>query len=196
MSGYLVVVGAATVFVATNIDNLLVLLAFFADDAYTDAEIFVGQYVGIGLLVALSLLGSRAAALLPHPTVGLLGLVPLGVGLRRLMAGTGAAVEPTDRRSRAAHTLVVAAAAIANGGDNVAAYIPFFALLTGVELMSSLAVFAILTALWCITARAVVTHPASGPVVRRYGRWLVGAVMIALGLTILARSGTLGLWLG
>jgi cadmium resistance protein CadD (predicted permease) len=193
MAEYLVIVGAATVFVATNIDNLLVLLAFFADGAYADAEVFVGQYVGIGLLVAVSLLGSRAAVLLPHPVVGLLGLVPLGLGLHRLAAGPGGGVGSTDHRPRAAHTLAVAAAAIANGGDNVAAYVPFFAFLTAVELATSVTVFAILTGLWCVLARAVVTHPATGPIVRRYGRWLIGTVMVGLGFAILARSGILGL---
>jgi cadmium resistance protein CadD (predicted permease) len=172
-----------------------VLLAFFTDHAYTDAEIFGGQYVGIGLLVAISLLGSRAAILLPDPVVGLLGLAPLGLGLRRLAAGGDRtpAVGPTDPRPRAAHTLVVAAASIANGSDNVAAYVPFFVSLTGVELATSLAVFTILTGLWCVAARAVGTHPVTGPFVHRYGRWLIGTVLIALGVAILARSGTLGL---
>lgn len=192
-------VGAATtVYVATNIDNFLVLLAFFAHDGYTDAETVLGQYLGIGLLIATSLLGARAALLLPNPVVGLLGLVPLGLGLRRLLARReGApAVSPTDRRTRAVRVLTVAAAAIANGGDNVATYVPFFALLTPIELAGSLAVFAILTGLWCLVARAVLAHAASGLIVRRHRTRLVGVVMIGLGVAILVRSGTPGLLLG
>lgn len=199
MPGWLVIVGAAaTVYVATNIDNFLVLLAFFAHDGYTDAEIVLGQYLGIGLLIATSLLGARAALLLPHPVVGLLGLLPLGLGLRRLLARReGApAVGPTDRRPRAARVFTVATAALANGGDNVATYVPFFAILTSIELAGSLAVFAILTGLWCFVARAVLARAASGLIVRRHGTRLLGAVMIGLGVAILVRSGTPGLLFG
>jgi Cadmium resistance transporter len=73
-----VVVSAASVYVATSIENLPVLLAFFADEGYTGPEVFVGQSIGMGLLVGISLLGSRVATLLPQPVVGLLGLVPSG----------------------------------------------------------------------------------------------------------------------
>ncbi|MFI5259186.1 MAG: cadmium resistance transporter [Candidatus Limnocylindrales bacterium] len=193
------ILGAATtVYVATNIDNFLVLLAFFAHSGYTDAETVLGQFLGIGLLVAASLLGARAALLLPTPAVGLLGLVPLGLGLRRLLATAHGepASSPPDRRPHVGRTLIVAGAAIGNGGDNVAAYVPFFALLTSVELVGSLAAFAILTGLWCVVARAAVAHPASRLTVRRGGDRLVGVVMIGLGVAILVRSGTGSLLLG
>jgi cadmium resistance protein CadD (predicted permease) len=146
----------------------------------------------------MSLLGARAALLLPTPVVGLLGLVPLGLGLRRLVTGAHGepAVTPPDRRPRVTRALAVAGAAIGNGGDNVAAYVPFFALLRSVELAGGLAVFAILTGLWCLVARAVVAHAASGWLVGRHGTRLVGVVMIGLGFAILVRSGTPGLLLG
>ena len=197
--GCLVILGAAaTVYVATNIDNFLVLLAFFAHDGYTDAETVLGHFLGIGLLVAASLLGARAALLMPTPAVGLLGLVPLGLGLRRLLAGSGAGpvTNAPDRRPRVGRTLAVAGAAIGNGGDNVAAYVPFFAVLSSVELAGSLAAFAILTGLWCLAARALVAHPVSGLIVRRGGDRLAGVVMIGLGVAILVRSGTASLLLG
>jgi cadmium resistance protein CadD (predicted permease) len=142
-----VIVGAAaTVYVATERRQLPGASTFFAHDGYTDAEIVLGQYLGIGLLIATSLPSARAALLLPHPVVGLLGLLPLGLGLRRLLARReGApAVGPTDRRPRAARVFRVATAALANGGDNVATHVPFFAILTSIELACSLAVFAIL----------------------------------------------------
>ena len=197
--GWLVIIGAAaTVYVATNIDNFLVLLAFFAHDGYTDAETVLGHFVGIGLLVAASLLGARAALLLPTPVVGLLGLVPLGLGIRRLLAGVqnDPAMTLADRPPRLARTLAVAGAAIGNGGDNVATYVPFFALLTSVELAGSLAVFAILTGLWCLVARAAVARTAGGRIAGLRGTRLVGVVMIGLGVAILVRSGTPGLLLG
>ncbi len=155
---------AATVYVATNIDNFLVLLAFFAHNGYTDAESVLGQFLGISVLVAASLLGARAALLLPTHVVGLLGLVPFGLGLRRLLVGSGAGpvTNAPDGRPRVTRSLAVAGAAIGNGGDNVAAYVPFFAVLTSVELAVSLAAFAILTGLWCLAARAVMAHPAGG----------------------------------
>jgi cadmium resistance protein CadD (predicted permease) len=90
----------------------------------------------------------------------------------------------------------VAAAAIANGGDNVATYVPFFALLASVELAASLAVFAILTGLWCVIARATAARVASRVIMRRHATRLVGVVMIGLGIAILVRSGTANLLFG
>jgi cadmium resistance protein CadD (predicted permease) len=199
MGGCSVIIGAAaTVYVATNVDNFLVLLAFFAHEGYTDAETVLGQFLGIGLLIAISLLGARAALLLPTPVVGLLGLVPLGLGLGRLFAGGEGpqAASPRDRLPRAGRVFAVAAAAIANGGDNVATYVPFFSLLAAGELAASLLVFAILTGLWCLVARAVVARAAGGRIVGLRGTRLVGVVMIGLGVAILVRSGTPGLLLG
>ena len=199
MAGYVAFLGAAiAVFVSTNVDNFVVLLAFFGDGSSGDAEVVVGQYLGMTALVGVSLVGSRAALLLPHATIGLLGLIPIALGLARLRASDedGRTARRPEARLRVARVLSVAATAVGSGGDNVAAYVPLFALLTGGELAGSLVVFALLTGLWCLVARSAVAQPATGALVRRFGRPLVATVMIGLGIVILVRAGTVAQVLG
>jgi cadmium resistance protein CadD (predicted permease) len=42
------------VFVATNIDDLFVLMVFFAKRSFPTYQIVLGQYVGMGLLLGVS----------------------------------------------------------------------------------------------------------------------------------------------
>jgi len=44
-------------FVATNVDDLLFLMIFFANRRFPVSQIVLGQYIGMGLLIAVSLLG-------------------------------------------------------------------------------------------------------------------------------------------
>jgi cadmium resistance protein CadD (predicted permease) len=71
----LVAIGVAA-FVATNIDDIFVLMIFFSSLAYPVRQIVLGQYIGIGLLVAIGVLGSLIALVVPTYVIGLLGIVP------------------------------------------------------------------------------------------------------------------------
>jgi cadmium resistance protein CadD (predicted permease) len=71
-------------FVATNIDDVFVLMLFFSSN-FQKSHIVIGQYLGIGLLVAISTLGSLLALVVPQYIIGLLGLVPIAIGVIRLV---------------------------------------------------------------------------------------------------------------
>lgn len=115
-------VGAA-VFAATNVDDLFVLLGFFADPAYRPRQVALGQLAGIGLLVAASVLCALVALVIPGPWLGLLGLAPLGIGLwklRGLRRGRGDPAEhPRATGPRGAQAFAVMAVTVANGGDTL-----------------------------------------------------------------------------
>ena len=89
--------------------------------------------------------------------------------------------------------LAVAAVTIANGGDNLGIYTPLFATRTGPEVALLIAVFAILTGVWCLLAHGLVNHPALGAPIRRYGRRVLPFVLMGLGVLILYEAGTLSL---
>ncbi len=75
---------AMAVFVTTNLDDLLVLLGFFSDPRYLTRDIVVGQFLGMSALVGLSLIAGLISLVLPPQYVGLLGLAPLLIGLKKL----------------------------------------------------------------------------------------------------------------
>jgi cadmium resistance protein CadD (predicted permease) len=72
-------------FVATNIDDLFILIVFFAERSFPTYQIVLGQYVGMGFLLGVSLLGSLVALVIPHSLIGLIGLIPIAVGIKELM---------------------------------------------------------------------------------------------------------------
>ncbi|HEX5976139.1 MAG TPA: cadmium resistance transporter, partial [Nitrososphaeraceae archaeon] len=80
----LVGVGIAA-FVSTNIDDLLILMAFFATPRFPPFQIVLGQYIGMGSLIAVSLLGLLIALVVPRNLIGLIGLFPIAIGIKELL---------------------------------------------------------------------------------------------------------------
>jgi len=52
---------------------------------YPTKQIVLGQYIGIGLLVTISALGSFISLVVPSYVIGLLGIVPIGIGVKKLI---------------------------------------------------------------------------------------------------------------
>src|SRR5512134_906413 len=81
---------AAAVFAGTDVDDLLVLTVLFLASRTGGRprpwQIWAGQYLGIGVLVAVSAAAAAGLAAVPDRWVGLLGLLPLGIGLYGLVA--------------------------------------------------------------------------------------------------------------
>ena len=89
---------AIGLFIATNIDDIIVLSLFFArgaGQAGTTLRILAGQYLGFaGILAATILVTIGADAFLPTEAIPYFGLIPLALGgLASLVTGavTGAA---------------------------------------------------------------------------------------------------------
>lgn len=170
------------VFAATNVDGLFLTAALLSAAPGGAARVVAGTYLGIGVLYAASVAGSLVALAVPAAYIALLGLVPLALGVRLLLKKNGA-----DEPAPAAQgVMAVAGINIAAGGDNIGVYTPLFATTTAPTIAIYGAVFAVLTGALCWAAHRLVTHPALGAPVRRWGPRLVPWVLIALGVWILA----------
>jgi cadmium resistance protein CadD (predicted permease) len=124
--------------------------------------------------------------------VGLLGFAPIIIGIGRLLRlGKTEQGQPT-----AAGIIQVATITIVNGGDNIAAYTPIFATEGSLEMSATLAIFAVLTLVWCFAALGLVRHTALGKPLRRYGHVLLPFILIGLGVLILYRYGAVNLAVG
>lgn len=182
-------------FASTNIDDIFLLMAFFADNRLRGKAVVFGQFVGIASLIGVSLLGAAGALFFSHKMVALLGFVPLILGIRALISREGASSAHDEELLGDApgklymQVLSVAGVTFANGGDNLAVYIPVFA--EDFSLVPILAVvFVVMTALWCVLARYFVTHPRLVEPMRKLSPRLLPYVLIILGVWIL--SGALG----
>ena len=168
-------------FAATNIDGLLLAAALFADSRYRARDVVLGTFLGIGALYGASVAASLVALVIPAGYIALLGLVPLAIGVKQLFADD--AMQPVATRTG---FLGVAGINIAMGGDNIGVYTPLFAAAPVQAIAVYGAVFALLTAALCYGALKLVSHPAAGAPIRRYGRRVMPYVLIALGVWILA----------
>jgi cadmium resistance protein CadD (predicted permease) len=194
MDAVLATAGAAAgLFSATNVDDMVVLAVLSASSRAGGRprrwQIWAGQYAGIAVLVLVSVAAGRGLTLVPGQWVWLLGLLPLGLGIAKLITAV------RDRRRGQQTDAVVARGlpgvtgiTIANGGDNIAAYTPVFATISTGAALVTVAVFAAGVAVWCLAGWWLVSHHRLTGVLRRWGHWIVPAVYILIGLYIFAKA--------
>lgn len=114
---------ALVLFISTNIDDIFVLLSFFADPEFRPSQVVTGQFAGMIALIALSMGGSLLALVVAPAYVGLLGIAPLMIGIMKLIRlrrdeeKEEKQVPPPGRG--AARIASVALVTLANGGDNI-----------------------------------------------------------------------------
>lgn len=194
MMDLLTLIGVAmAVFAATNVDDLFLLAAFFADPSLRTRSVVEGQFLGIGVLVAISAAAALVALTVPEGYPALLGIVPLALGLRSLVAlrrkdsddGEQPDSAEVARRGARSQVATVAGVTIANGGDNLGVYIPLFAREPG-HILIHASVFAVMTTLWCFVGFRLIQNRVVGACARRYGRLALSVVLIGLGLWILS----------
>ncbi|MEH1099763.1 cadmium resistance transporter [Micromonospora sp. CPCC 205561] len=187
--------GAAVVFAATDVDDIVVLTLLFVAARTTGRprpwQIVAGQYLGIGALALASVVVAAGLLVVPEPWTGLLGLLPIALGIRALRRH-----DADDTPAVVGSALGVAGVTIANGADNIAVYVPVFRALGPADSAVFLLVFVVLIALWCAAGAWLGGHPRVVRLVGRVGGRLVPAIFIAIGVVILATSGVLPHLLG
>lgn len=189
-----------TAFSAINIDDLVILMLFFSqvNKTFRRWHIFLGQYLGFTALVVTSLIGFFSGLIVPQSWIGLLGLMPIAIGINLLLkrekdsAEVQAEVKTSDlSTSFSPQICSVAAITFANGGDNIGIYVPLFANSNGWSLVVILSVFFLLVGLLCYAAYQFTRQRAIADVLTHYGNALVPFVLIGLGGFIMWDSGTL-----
>jgi cadmium resistance protein CadD (predicted permease) len=184
---------AVVLFLSTNVDDLVVLIAFFANSRFRARDIVAGQYAGTAVLFIVSAAGALLSLVIPEAYLGLLGIFPILVGIGKLLelrrpAPTKDLVATTGSHGNIANVALVT---IANGGDNIGVYIPSFAVHSGSQVAIIAVVFVAMTALLCTLAHWMVSHPRLGAPLRRYGHILAPLVLIALGILIIFNAGSI-----
>lgn len=185
-----IITGVAS-FAATNIDDIFVLTLFFGQVGrrLRRWHVIVGQYLGFAALVAISLIGYFAQLVVSPAWIGLLGLLPMAIGVRSFLRRDEGEEEEAKAKG-AAGVLSVAAVTFANGGDNIGIYTPLFAASELASLLVMLAVFIVLLAVWCVAGFFIGGHPGVKKTLDRYGHLIVPFVLIGLGVYIIIESGT------
>jgi cadmium resistance protein CadD (predicted permease) len=188
---------AIVLFVSTNVDDLVVLIAFFANSRFRARDVVAGQYAGLAVLFIVSAAGALLSLVIPSAYLGLLGIFPILVGIGKLLELRHDRAEASPTKDLVATTgsygniASVALVTVANGGDNIGVYIPSFAVHSGSQVAIIAVVFVAMTALLCMLAHWMVSHPRLGAPLRRYGHIFAPLVLIALGILIIHNAGSI-----
>lgn len=200
---------AFTAFSATNIDDIVILVLLFSrlNHQLQAIHVVAGQFLGIAVLVAASLLGFAGRSVVPEAWIGLLGLMPISLGFSLLIERLDPLpfVDckddtkcdqnkcPSQRLSVVqgvgwAGMLGVASLTIANGSENIGVYMPMLAHQNVDQLLITLTIFFGLTAAWCLAAWWLTRAPGVATLMQRYADALLPAVLIGIGGLILTDS--------
>lgn len=189
-------------FIATNIDDILILTLFFSqvNTIFRRRHIVLGQYLGFSLLLLASLPGFFGSYLVPPSSIRLLGLVPIAIGLACLLKSDEEDnSSPTDIEQHKSatsplagwlspQTYGVAAVTVANGSDNIGIYVPLFANSNLESLSVIVGTFLALVGVWCYIAYLLTKLPAIAQTLTGYGSAFVPCVLIGLGVLIVKES--------
>jgi cadmium resistance protein CadD (predicted permease) len=203
----------AIAFAATNIDDFLLLLLFFSqvDINFRRRHIVTGQYLGFIIIIIVSLPGFFGGLVVRRQLIGLLGLLPIGIGVSQLLRRrqtieiqTVDSELPQPLRNNhilsfivsvlSPQTYQVAAVTFANGGDNVSIYVPLFAGQNLISLGTILTIFFILLGIWCLLAYLLARQRNIAYILNCYGKPAVPFLLIGLGLLIMYERGTFSLF--
>jgi cadmium resistance protein CadD (predicted permease) len=193
----LLLIQVATVvalFAGTNVDDM-VIIALLSASARAGRpprhwQIWAGQYVGFGVLIGASLALGRGLALAPERFLWVLALLPFAIGAVGLVhvirsRNGGEEMKPP---SATRGMYGVAAITIIDGGDDLAAYTPFYATIHTGEIVVSIVVFAVIIAVWCLIGRQISRYQWVGEVIDDYGEWILPVTMMLLGLYVLGET--------
>ncbi len=192
---------AAAAFVGTNIDNALVTMAMVAGAPLERSHrIAIGQVIGFAILVVAAAAAAAVLYEFSPAVVGLLGLVPLAIGVRGLVglrSATSSSDAVTGRRRRRATDRRCGPIAhrgplvtIGAGGDNLAAYIPLFRVGGTANLVTIIAVFVAGEVAVTTIVLAGGRHPKTRNTMTRLGAVAVPLLLCVIGVLVMVEAGT------
>ena len=158
--------------------------------------IVAGQYLGMGIIVTFSIFAAYVINLIPQAwVIGLLGLIPLFLGIRVALKREEREDEDVfeKKEARGANQLLwaVALITIASGGDNLGIYIPYFTSLTWPETMVTLIIFVVSIAILCYISYRLSKITLISEIIEKYQRMIVSLVFVGLGIYIMVENGTI-----
>lgn len=182
MNQYLpVLIAGITTFAVTNIDDAFLLTLFFARRIRI-RPIVAGQYAGFAAIIGISLIVVWGALAVPHRWIRLLGVLPLAIGIKRLLQARRTSAEPSHACTESVAS--IALLTLSNGADNISVYVPFFVMGRS-NLWLILIEFAALVALWCVVGRWLGSHSVVLRSLDQWGHWAVPLVFVGLGIYVL-----------
>lgn len=203
-------IGLATA-VATTFDDNIYLTAFFSEvnRTFRPQHIVVGEILGFTALVIVSLLGFLLGLAIPSTWTGLLGILPILIGLNNLLKlnrddsdedksanlKRNSKFRGFDSRKRSLWDVIrdpqtyrVSSVTIANGSNNLGIYIPLFATSSIQNLTVIVPVCYFIVFCWLFMSYNLTRLPGIALILSRYASKIFPFVLMWLGFRILVDS--------
>ena len=189
------VITSIILYSGTAIDLLIILMLFFAKRKSRKdiINIYLGQFLGSVSLILLSLLFAFVLNYIPSKEIlGLLGLIPIFLGLKVLLLGDsdGEAIAKDGLRKDNKNLIfLVAMITFAScGADNIGVFVPYFTTLNLANLIVALLTFLVMIYLLVFSAQKLAQVPSVGETLEKYSRWFIAVVYLGLGIYILIEN--------
>ena len=189
------VVTSIILYSGTAVDLLIILMLFFAKRKSRKdiINIYLGQFLGSVSLILLSLLFAFVLNYIPSKEIlGLLGLIPIFLGLKVLLLGDsdGEAIAKEGLRKDNKNLIfLVAMITFAScGADNIGVFVPYFITLNLANLIVALLTFLVMIYLLVFSAQKLAQVPSVGETLEKYSRWFIAVVYLGLGMYILIEN--------
>ncbi|MBK4773820.1 cadmium transporter [Streptococcus rubneri] len=189
------VVTSIILYSGTAVDLLIILMLFFAKRKSRKdiINIYLGQFLGSVSLIFLSLLFAFVLNYIPSKEIlGLLGLIPIFLGLKVLLLGDsdGEAIAKDGLRkdNRNLIFLVAMITFASCGADNIGVFVPYFITLNLANLIVTLLTFLVMIYLLVFSAQKLAQVPSVGETLEKYSRWFIAVVYLGLGMYILIEN--------
>ena len=189
------VITSIILYSGTAVDLLIILMLFFAKRKSRKdiINIYLGQFLGSVSLILLSLLFAFVLNYIPSKEIlGLLGLIPIFLGLKVLLLGDsdGEAIAKDGLRKDDKNLIfLVAMITFAScGADNIGVFVPYFTTLNLANLIVALLTFLVMIYLLVFSAQKLAQVPSVGETLEKYSRWFIAVVYLGLGMYILIEN--------
>lgn len=189
------VVTSIILYSGTAVDLLIILMLFFAKRKSRKdiINIYLGQFLGSVSLILISLLFAFVLNYIPSKEIlGLLGLIPIFLGLKVLLLGDsdGEAIAKDGLRKDNKNLIfLVAMITFAScGADNIGVFVPYFTTLNLTNLIVTLLTFLVMIYLLVFSAQKLAQVPSVGETLEKYSRWFIAVVYLGLGMYILIEN--------
>ena len=189
------VITSIILYSGTAVDLLIILMLFFAKRKSRKdiINIYLGQFLGSGSLILLSLLFAFVLNYIPSKEIlGLLGLIPIFLGLKVLLLGDsdGEAIAKEGLRKDNKNLIfLVAMITFAScGADNIGVFVPYFTTLNLANLIVALLTFLVMIYLLVFYAQKLAQVSSVGEILEKYSRWFIAVVYLGLGIYILIEN--------
>ena len=189
------IVTSIILYSGTAVDLLIILMLFFAKRKSRKdiINIYLGQFLGSVSLILLSLLFAFVLNYIPSKEIlGLLGLIPIFLGLKVLLLGDsdGEAIAKDGLRKDNKNLIfLVAMITFAScGADNIGVFVPYFTTLNLANMIVTLLTFLVMIYLLVFSAQKLAQVPSVGETLEKYSRWFIAVVYLGLGMYILIEN--------